>query len=193
MKPGLKRPHEWFSPAFIQSIWGFFCLAEPYKLASTVRHRKGKVAGVTDWGGQRAFGDEVAKLLSPCQSLCHTGGPWMPPATQRCLFSPLRARSGLWETFFYSLSSSLSPLFYLDFLQADPFQPIISSQTAPERREKGPGEGGNGLKRCGICYRPWHPWTAVTWCFGPFPSLRLFHMLFLPWLSCAGKCLYTFQ
>lgn len=59
----------------LSSQFGLFLSRGPYKLASTVHHRKGKVAGVTDWGGQRPFGDEVARPLSQCQSFCHTGGP----------------------------------------------------------------------------------------------------------------------
>lgn len=101
----------------------------------------------------------------------------MLPATQRCLSLPSKPRSASGKLFLFTLLKPFSALLS-GFLQADPFQSIISSKTALERREKGPGEGGERAKKVwNLFYRPWHPWTAVTWCFGLSSTLSLSHAL----------------
>lgn len=188
---------------------GFFLSRSPYKLASTVRHRKGKVAGVTDWEGQRPFGDEVAKLLSLCQSFCHTGGPWMQPATQSSLSLPSNPRSASGK-----LSSSFfihsPPAFLGSFIwifTSWPFSVHYFLQTALERTEKGQ-ERGKQAKKVWNFFIGLGTRHMVLWTFlhsNPFPCFASHDFLVLGSSSrlsnkqicllylCPLKCLCVFD
>lgn len=125
-------------------------------------------------------------------------------------FSSLRSPFCLWETFFfffYSLPSSFSVLFYLDFYKLTLFSPLFPPNCAGVNGE-GPGRGGNGLKRCGIFFIGLGTRHMVLWPFlhsHSFPCFASYDFLVLRSSSrlskkqicllylCPLKCLCVFE